>query len=917
VNPAIPKWIGKSATAIAALLVCAPPAQAKITRIVIDNTIQGPVYVRNGTNLPTAPTTLGNYNVIVGRAFGELDPTDRRNSIITDINFGKDADGKVRYVATFQLVVPKDLSKASGFMWHDVPNRGGRITIVTAEQALGDIGLSSAWQSDNAGATAVPPLSIATSTSPQPTLGGGPPVAYTPAPGGGAPGQLVSPGGAGSASANNEWVIVPVARNADGSSITGFLQGRIVNRSGAASQPLNVMGNPIPYLPATLDTTHASLTTRYYESVTGKFVQGPTIPSTDWAFSHCTTWASQVPQDLNHADLPGTLPVHVCLKNGFDPNVLYELVYPVKDPWVTGIGHAAFRDLNSFFKNERADSFGTPNPIAGVVKWSAIRGVSQSGNFTRAFLHLGFNEDEAGRKVHDGAWPIIAGRRVSLDTRWAQPDGVLELYQMGSEGPQWWGDWPDRVRHLPTRGILDRCTASNTCPKVIEHFGGSEVFALKMTTEWVGTSADADIPLPDNVRRYYVSSSTHGGGSGAMTQNSSATGAGCPGNNWNAGAPGAYRANPMPEAQLVNVLRLAMRNWLMNGTPPPPSVWPRISNGTLVESTPEAMHFPHGIPAIPETVFAPESFVFPVFDYDWGPFFNETDATGVATDVPPRIEHVIQMKVPRVDGDGNEVGGVPTVLRDAPLGTYLGWNLTTTGVHQTQVCNYVGGFIPFAVTPAQRQGPDMNVKFQVGAKGKWSHAAGVAKDPRASLQERYGTHAGYVAAVTAAANNAVAQGYLLAADATALIAQANVSDVLQGGVDSSLRAYGEVNIGVGDGDHDGDDHGAGTSELKVNAGDAIPVAYSFSLPGRHAAATVTLSQAQVIVHASCDGPKHHHTVALPIVINLPDASYSVAANSSATVTSATAASAPVPDVCNGRPMKIGDDATFTAMVGSQ
>jgi hypothetical protein len=34
------------------------------------------------------------------------------------------------------------------------------------------------------------------------------------------------------------------------------------------------------------------------------------------------------------------------------------------------------------------------------------------------------------------------------------------------------------------------------------------------------------------------------------------------------------------------------------------------------------------------------------------------------------------MKVPKVDADGNEQGGVPVVLRDAPLGTYLGWNIT-------------------------------------------------------------------------------------------------------------------------------------------------------------------------------------------------------------------------------------------------
>ena len=34
------------------------------------------------------------------------------------------------------------------------------------------------------------------------------------------------------------------------------------------------------------------------------------------------------------------------------------------------------------------------------------------------------------------------------------------------------------------------------------------------------------------------------------------------------------------------------------------------------------------------------------------------------------------MLAPKVDADGNEVGGVPVVLLDAPLGTYLGWNIT-------------------------------------------------------------------------------------------------------------------------------------------------------------------------------------------------------------------------------------------------
>ena len=93
---------------------------------------------------------------------------------------------------------------------------------------------------------------------------------------------------------------------------------------------------------------------------------------------------------------------------------------------------------------------------------------------------------------------------------------MLKLYEAGSEGPQWWGDAPDPVRGLPAAGILDRCTASHTCPKIIEHFGAAEVWGLKLTPEWVGTAGDADLPLPDNVRRYYIPSTQHGGGRGRL-----------------------------------------------------------------------------------------------------------------------------------------------------------------------------------------------------------------------------------------------------------------------------------------------------------------------------------------------------------------------------------------------------------------
>ncbi|MGZ5228711.1 MAG: alpha/beta hydrolase domain-containing protein, partial [Burkholderiales bacterium] len=240
---------------------------------------------------------------------------------------------------------------------------------------------------------------------------------------------------------------------------------------------------------------------------------------------------------------------------------------------------------------------------------------------------------------------------------------------------------------------------------------------------------------------------------GAMDENPAAVGANCPGNNW---GTGTLRANPVPATGLVNRMRVALRDWVTVGTPPPLSRYPTLAGKNLADPTMAAMGFPSGIPGIPDSIFLPENFVNPVFDYDFGPEFDHSNATGNPTNAPPVIKHVIKMKVPRVDADGNEIGGVPTVLRDAPLGTYLGWNITSAGFHVGQQCNYVGGMVPFAKTKAQRL-----------ANG----------DPRLSLEERYGTHAGYVAAVTAAANNAYSQGYLLMADRDALIAQAGTSNV--------------------------------------------------------------------------------------------------------------------------------------------
>ena len=624
------------------------------------------------------------HTVLTGRFFGELNPSDSRNAIINDlIHAPRTASGQVQYSATFKLILPSAPVEMSGVLLYEVPNRGNSpldFPPFTEDVNAGHVLLSSGWQGDIEQHDRM------------------------------------------------QTIAVPVARNADGTPITGPVLARLMNlpsKANTASLKSGYAG--LHYQrPASLDTTRAILTKQASED--GELIP---IASSEWAFADCTT-----------TPFPGQPdPAQICLKGGFDSNLLYQVVYTAKDPLVLGIGFAATRDLISFLRYASADDYGNSNPLAGKIHHAIASGTSQSGNFLKTFLNLGFNQDEKNRIVCDGMNANIAGRQTPLNFRFAVPGGAAGYYEPGSEGVLWWSDYRDEARRRPAAGLLDRCRSTNTCPKIMETFGSTEFWGLRMSPALVGTSANTDIPLPPEVRRYYFPGVTHGGGKGGFNASGAPAGA-C-----------ALQMNPNSTAESMRALRKALIAWVVQNKQPPESRYPRLDHGDLVAP----QHLAMGFPAIPGEPL-PDNLINPFWDYDFGASLRRNDLSGAISLQPPVIRGMIPMLVPRTDPDGNEVGGIPSVLHRSPLGTYLGWNVTASGYLKGRGCGFVGGFIPFARTKAERI---------------------ASNDPRPSLEERYGNHSGYVKQVKQAADQLAGDGFLLADDAARLVSEAEASDVLR------------------------------------------------------------------------------------------------------------------------------------------
>lgn len=622
------------------------------------------------------------YELLRGYFVGEVDPVAAHNALITDLALApRNARGRVEYRATFAIAKPVSLRESSGVLVYEVPNRGRG---EPGADRNGHIQVSSGWQGD-----------------------------LEPA-------------------AQRQSATVPVARRRDGKPLTGDALVRFVDMpAGTSTLPLvaGLMGLSKRPVPVSMSSEEARL---FYQA-RGSDVRTTVAPA-DWAFADCRT-----------QPFPGTPDSgRICLRGGFDPARAYTLVYRARDPLVLGLGFAATRDLNAFLRHAGTDNPQAASPLTGAVRAVIGTGTSQSGNFLRSYVHLGFNADEQGRIVFDGINPHIAGRQLPLNLRFGVPGGASSAYEAGSEGIQWWGDYHDVVRGRGKGSLLERCLATKTCPKIVETFGSAEFWGLRMSPNLVGTAATEDIPLPANVRRYYFPSVTHGG----ARESGFATVA-------QARFPGqpacTMQDNPNPSSDTLHALRDALLRWVIDGAEPPVSRYPTLSAGDLVAPTAAAMGWP-AIPGAP----VPDGKINNFVDYGFGKSFRYRDVSGIAAQ-PPVVRRVLPSLVPRVNEDGNETAGLPSVQLQVPLGTYTGWNENAEGYERGRGCGFSGGFIPFARTRAERL---------------------VRQDPRPSLEERYGSHEGFVARVRQAVAAQQAAGLLRDEDAARLLSQAQASDVL-------------------------------------------------------------------------------------------------------------------------------------------
>ncbi|MEO3471196.1 alpha/beta hydrolase domain-containing protein [Roseomonas sp. CAU 1739] len=674
-----------------AAIAAAPEAKARITRVEITETTAA----FDGQSFGSG----GRYERLRGRAFGEVDPAHPGNAIIQDIALApRNARGMVEYETEIDILRPVEATRGNGVLLFDIVNRGNRRLLSLYN------GATRVDNTDPGDGMLMRRGYTLVFFGWQPDL---------------------------TAGDNRVTMRVPVARNADGSPITGVVRSEIVVQAAAPAVNLS-SGNftqlfHTSYPTASRDNRTAGpdgflprLTVRTREADARQ-----EIPNDRWSFADCRPGQAPQPSDTQ-----------ICLDGGFQPGRLYELVYRGKDPLVLGLGYAAMRDLPAFMRHARTDDAGQANPIYRDGTVTLVHGTSQSGRNMRLFLHLGFNRDEAGRRAYDGMLPHVGGGLAAMNIRFAHP-GRAWGEQIDHLYPAY--DFPFAYARVTdpitgrTASVLDRCEATNTCPRIIHAATALEVWEGRQSLGLTDPLGERDLPDLPNVRTFIMGSTQHSTGSD-LHPTRLARPTLC-----------EYPSNPNTHLQTMRALLVALTDWVQRDVPPPASVHPRIADGTLVR--PDQVRFP----AVPGVAFRRTTNPLRVMEF--GPGYNPADLTGIiSTEPPAEGTREYTLLVPQVDADGNDLGGVRSLGVQVPRATLTGWNyFREDRFGGGGFCNLQGSAFPFAATRAERV---------------------AANDPRPSLEERYPTREAYVAALRQAASRLIAQRLLLEEDAATAIAAA-------------------------------------------------------------------------------------------------------------------------------------------------
>jgi len=404
---------------------------------------------------------------------------------------------------------------------------------------------------------------------------------------------------------------------------------------------------------------------------------------------------------------------------GFEPGKIYELVYRARDPVVVGIGLAAVRDMMSYAKYDASSLF--------PVRWGVGLGISQTGRFLRHFVYQGFNTDEARRPVFDGLFVHTAGAgRGSFNHRFAQPSRDAHRFSAFFY-PTDVFPFTGRSQRDPETRITDGLFAHEAhLPKIFFTNTGYEYWGRAASLIHVTPAADADIEPASNERIYHLAGAQHFVvDRPAVPEQSDAV--------------VSYRGSPLDIHPALRSLLARLVEWVREGREPPANAYPRLDGGTLVAV--DRVRAP-AIPGVRWPRVAHEA-----YRVDYGPRWPD----GVITLEPPRLGKPFPVRVPQVDADGNELGGVRSLELLAPLATYTPWSLRRGAVNPEELVDFYGTFIPFARNRVERE--------RTG-------------DPRASMAERYGDRTRYMDLVRRHAETLTRVGFLLVEDVPRVVEQA-------------------------------------------------------------------------------------------------------------------------------------------------